>query len=232
MSCRLPPRSSRWRCTRPELASSGATPLCRASCASVWKRSIGPISASSFAAVIAAQPGSSSSAGAVCAVRCSSSRSSVRIVAGERAAAHDQFPGDAHLRLCRPAGEPAADAIKMHRPIECFRGDGEGRVELMQMPTQPLLRPPPLVDEIIAMIDQQLQVTKRLLVRARATQPRLPQRGPGDGERVDRVRLAARPSCTTLGRHQLRRHPHELLADSKELSFERAGQLPAIFERE
>jgi hypothetical protein len=50
----------------------GREPLWRASCASVWKRSIGPISASSFAAVIAPQPGSSSSAGAVCSIRCSS----------------------------------------------------------------------------------------------------------------------------------------------------------------
>jgi hypothetical protein len=36
---------------RPELASSGATMLCLASCASVLKRSIGPIWTSSFAAV-------------------------------------------------------------------------------------------------------------------------------------------------------------------------------------
>jgi hypothetical protein len=44
----------------------------------------------------------------------------------------------------------------------------------MKMPTQPLLRPPPLVDEIIPVVDQQLQVTKQPLVRTRAAQPRLP----------------------------------------------------------
>jgi hypothetical protein len=64
----------------PELASSGATPLWRASCASFLKRLIGPISASSFAAVTPPQPGSSSSAGAVCALRVASSRSSSTIV--------------------------------------------------------------------------------------------------------------------------------------------------------
>jgi len=32
--------------------------------------------------------------------------------------------------------------------------------------TQPLLRAPSLVDEIIAVVDQQLQIAKRLLVRA------------------------------------------------------------------
>jgi hypothetical protein len=43
----------------------------------------------------------------------------------------------------------------------------EGRVELVQMPTQPLLRPPALVDEILAVVDQQLEITKRPLIRAR-----------------------------------------------------------------
>jgi hypothetical protein len=62
----------------------------------------------------------------------------------------------------------------MRRPVEGFRRNGEGRVELMKMPTQPLLRPPPLVDEIIPVVDQQLQVTKQPLVRTRAAQPRLP----------------------------------------------------------
>src|SRR5438270_8431470 len=65
LSWRLPPRSSRWRRCLPELASSGATPAGRASCASEAKRSIGPISPSSLAALTAAQPGSAKSAGAV-----------------------------------------------------------------------------------------------------------------------------------------------------------------------
>jgi hypothetical protein len=45
------------------------------------------------------------------------------------------------------------------------RGNGEGRVELVQVPAQPLLRPAAFVDEIVAVIDQQLQLPKRLLVR-------------------------------------------------------------------
>ena len=103
---------------RPELASSGATPLWRASCASVLKRPIGPISASSFAAVTAPQPGSSSSAGAVSAVRCSSSRSSSTIVRVSERQRDDELARDAHLHLLLAAGEPAADALEMHRPVE------------------------------------------------------------------------------------------------------------------
>jgi hypothetical protein len=34
----------------------------------------------------------------------------------------------------------------------------------MQVPAQPLLHAPPLVDEIVAVIDQELQVTEDLLV--------------------------------------------------------------------
>jgi hypothetical protein len=89
--------------------------------------------------------------------------------ARERAAANDQLASNADLHLCWPAGEPAADAIEMRRPVERFRRHGEGRVELVQMPAKSLLRPSALGDEIIAMVDQQLQLAKRLLVRARPT---------------------------------------------------------------
>src|SRR5205809_1113335 len=99
------------------------------------------------------------------------------------------------------------------------------------MPAQPLLRTPPLVDEVVSVVDKQLQIAKRLLIRARPTQPRLAQGSTADGERVDRVRLPTRAPGTTLRRHQLRRHPHQLLADGEQLMLERASQLPTILER-
>ncbi|HET7750059.1 MAG TPA: hypothetical protein VFK81_11810, partial [Terriglobales bacterium] len=60
----------------------------------------------------------------------------------------------------------------------------------MQVPAQPLLDSAPLVDQIIAVIHEQLQVTQDLLAGARPRQVRLPQRGASDRERVARVRLA------------------------------------------
>src|SRR5215207_7669758 len=216
---------------RPELASSGATPLCRASWASLWKRPIGPISASSLAAV------SAPAAGQLEQCRRSLGGPLLELTveladrARERAAARDQLAGEAYLQLCWLAGEPAADAIKLRWPVECFRGHGEGAVELVQVPAQSLLRPAPLVDEIIAVVDQQLQLAKRLLVRARSAQPRLPQSGARHGERVDRVRLAAQSACTTLRCHQLRRHAHELFAGAEQFALERTGQLAAVLER-
>ena len=119
----------------------------------------------------------------------------------------------------------------MRRAVERFRRDREGRVELVQVPTQPLLGPSALVDEIITMIDEQLQVAKRLLILARTTQTGFPQRCPGDSERVDRIRLATSAAGAPLGCHQLRRHPHQLLADREQFPFERPGQLPAILKR-
>ncbi|HEY3461843.1 MAG TPA: hypothetical protein VGK62_00130 [Gaiellaceae bacterium] len=43
--------------------------------------------------------------------------------------------------------------------VERAQRDSKSRIELVQVPAQPLLRPPPLVDEVVAMIDQQLQLT-------------------------------------------------------------------------
>ncbi len=81
------------------------------------------------------------------------------------------------------------------------------------------------------MVDQQLQLAKRLLIRPRPAQTRLPQRGPRDRERIDRVRLAARPARTSFRRHQLRRHPHQFLTRCEQLPLEPARQLATILER-
>ena len=104
MSWRLPPRSSRWRWMRPELASRGATPLWRASWASLWKRSIGPISASSLAAVTAPQPGSSSSAGRGLVGPLFELAVELGDRAVERAAAGDELAREPHLELSARGG--------------------------------------------------------------------------------------------------------------------------------
>ena len=79
----------------------------------------------------------------------------------------------------------------MHGPVESFREDDEGRVELVQLPAQPLLDPAAFVDQVFPVIDQELQLAIELLVGARPAQPRFAQSGPGNSERVDRVRFAS-----------------------------------------
>src|SRR5207249_1689947 len=77
-------------------------------------------------------------------------------------------------------------------------------------------------------LDQELQLAKRLFVRAGTAQVRLAQRGSRNGERVDRIGLPVEPPRPPLRSHQLRRHPHQLLAGGKQLPLERSCQLPAI----
>jgi len=108
------------------------------------------------------------------------------------------------------------------RTIESAQRDDQGRIELVQVPAQPLLRPPPLVDEIITMINQQLDLAVHLLTWLRPRQVRLAQRRPRDCERVDRVRLPARPTGSAFRHRQLRRDSHKLFAQAKQLPLQPA----------
>jgi hypothetical protein len=65
------------------------------------------------------------------------------------------------------------------------------------VPAQPLLHATSLVDEIVAMVDQQLDLDVDLLAFAWAWKVRLAQRSSRDRQRVNRVRLPALSS----GRH-------------------------------
>src|SRR5260370_18407022 len=101
----------------------------------------------------------------------------------------------------------------------------------MQVPARVLLGGAPVVDEMVKVIDKQLQITEDSFVWPGPTQVRLSEGGPGDRERVDRVRLATRSAGAPLRRHQLRRHPHNVLAAAKQLPLEPTRQLPAILHR-
>jgi len=215
----------------PELASSGATPAWRASCASVWKRSIGPISPSSFAALKAPQPGRASSAGAVAARLLLDFAFELEDRAGEAAAAADELTCDPHQHRLLVPREPACEPLEPDRPIERARRDRQLRVELVQVPAQPLLRAAAFVDEVVAVIDEHLQLTQPLLTLARMVEPWLPQRRARDGEGVDGVGFPGAAAGPPLRRHQLRRHPHQPLARVHERPLELTGQLPAVLQR-
>jgi hypothetical protein len=151
--------------------------------------------------------------------------------ARERATAADEFARDPDLQLLLPTTEPASHTLKLHWPVERFRRHGKGRVELVQMPAQPLLGATALVDQIITVIDQQLQITKDPLTRPWPAQIRLTERRAGDRERVDPVRLAASPTRAPLRHRQLRRYTHQFLTEPGKLSFQPARQLPAVLQR-
>ena len=98
------------------------------------------------------------------------------------------------------------------------------------MPAQPLLAAGSLRNEVLAVVDQQLDLPVDALVRPRPREAGLPERGAGNRERVDRVGLSAPAAGTPLRHRQLRRHPHQLLATLEQLPFEPARQLAAVLE--
>jgi hypothetical protein len=61
----------------------------------------------------------------------------------------------------------------------------------VQVPAQTLLGPPPLGEQVVAVIEQQLELAQPLLAGTRVVEARLAQRRPGDRERVERVGRAA-----------------------------------------
>ena len=192
---------------------------------------MGPISQSSLAALSGPQPGSSSSRGATALVRALEVAVQFRDRAGQAAATAEQVTGDPHLGCLLQAGELAADPVEPHGPVERSQRHLQGRVELVQVPAQPLLSPASLRDEIITVVDEQLQLPQRLLTVTRPFQLRFLESGSGDRERVDPVRLAARTVATPLRRRQPGRHPHQPLARSKQRLLEPAGHMPAVLQR-
>ena len=76
------------------------------------------------------------------------------------------------------------------------------------------------------MVRQQLDRPGRA-VQARDRQVRLPQRGPRDRQRVDRVGLATLPPAAALGGHQPGVHPHHREPGREQVALQAAGQVPA-----
>src|SRR5215213_6080935 len=101
----------------------------------------------------------------------------------------------------------------------------------MQMPAQSLMHTSTLVDDRVAMVDQQLQFAKRLFINAWPSQTRLPQRSASHRERIDRVRLPPPATAAPLWRHQLRRDTHQLLSRREQLLLQPARQPPTVLKR-
>jgi hypothetical protein len=81
------------------------------------------------------------------------------------------------------------------------------------------------------MIDQQLDLAVHPLTWLGPRQVRLAQRRPRDRERVDRVRLPARPTGSAFPHRQLRRDPHQILTAAKQLPLQPGRQEPAVLDR-
>jgi hypothetical protein len=101
----------------------------------------------------------------------------------------------------------------------------------VQVPAQPLLSSTALVDEIIAMVDQQLQLPQPRLLRPWRVEQRLAQRGSRDRERVDQVRLAPHPAASPLRRCQPWRDTNKPLSLLLQPSLQTTRHVPTVLQR-
>jgi hypothetical protein len=103
-------------------------------------------------------------------------------------------------------------------------------VQLMQVPAQPVARPGGLGNQVLALVDQQLDLPGRL-VKTGGGQVGLAQGRPGDRQRVDRVGLAQGTHGLAGPGQQPGRHPHHPLPGGQQVAFQPAGDLPAVLHR-
>ena len=99
------------------------------------------------------------------------------------------------------------------------------------MPAESLLAAAPLGDEVVAVIDEQLQLPQERLLGTRPLQAWLAQRHAGDRERVERVGLAAAAAATSFRPGQPRRYPHQAFPGLKQRLFQPAADVTAVLER-
>jgi Transposase IS116/IS110/IS902 family len=92
------------------------------------------------------------------------------------------------------------------------------------------LHQPKRADQIVAVIGQQPQLPLRA-VQPRGRQAGLAQRRPCHRQRVDRAGLAVGAGRVPGVRHQLGRHPHDLLTCGQQVGLQPPGQMPAVLHR-
>jgi hypothetical protein len=80
-------------------------------------------------------------------------------------------------------------------------------------------------------VDQQLQLAQPRLLGAGRVERRLPQRSPGDGERIDQVRLAPQSTTTPLRCRHPWRHPHQPLPPTLQRPLQPTGHMPTVLQR-
>ena len=100
------------------------------------------------------------------------------------------------------------------------------------MPAQPLLIAAAGGDEVLAVVDQQADVKRGAVeVSAGELLDSFLERGAGDCEGVDRVRLAPLARGAPGAGHVLGSHTDDPLAAGDQEPLERAGDVPAVLDR-
>jgi hypothetical protein len=100
----------------------------------------------------------------------------------------------------------------------------------MQVPAQPIDHPGPLGDQVVAVVDQQLELAGGA-VQPGGGQLGFPQRRPRHRQRVDRIRLAVGAGGGPGMGHELGWDPHDVLAGAEQVPLQPPGQVPAVLDR-
>jgi hypothetical protein len=100
------------------------------------------------------------------------------------------------------------------------------------MPQQRAVELDAVANEAFAVIDEQPQVELGpVQLPGREAFQALLQRGAGDVDRVDRIRLAALTGAPAALRGQVRRDPQDALAATDQKPLQRPGDVPAVLKR-
>jgi hypothetical protein len=102
----------------------------------------------------------------------------------------------------------------------------------VQVPEQVVVERDAAADQSFAVIDQQPDVELDAgQLRRRQAVEALAQRGPGDGQGVDAVGLAAIAAGATRVAHELGRYPDDAFPAGQEKPLEGARHVPAVLKR-
>ena len=143
-----------------------------------------------------------------------------------------QRPGDPNagglLQTCQALG----DLLKPAQTIESSGGDLKIRIEIVKMPPQPILIARAFSDEVLAMVEQKLDL-QAAGVKSRARKLSIPSRTAARATlsasmSSDLPRSPATPART---RHQLRSDADDPLAAAQEKPLKASGHVPAVLDR-
>jgi len=194
---------------RPEEAGIGATPACMAKQASERNRMTLAVSPTIFAVVRPPAPCRSISRGAAARARVviSRSRALTRTVAARMSVSNSAASRARTWLICSVQVCSDSQVVSRSSRLSRFQSAGgyiEFGVELVQVPAQPVGHLGAFDDQVVAVIGQQLQRARGVVV-AGHRKVGLAQGSAGDGEGVDRVGLARvksrRSALTTGDRH-------------------------------
>jgi hypothetical protein len=124
-------------------------------------------------------------------------------------------------------GEAAAGRLAIEGAAEGL----EARVEVVEVPAQAHAVGGPLGHEVLAVVDQELQLAQPRVVGGRR-QARLSQGCPSNREGVDRVWLSDRAGSLSLPRGHPGADPHHRFGGAEEKALEAAVDVAAVLERE